>query len=134
MNVPLSFIEKRRMGNDAKAQALTLIGDVYDRDAIIVDDEVDTGGSIAQAVNLVKDNGARNVYVIFVHPVLSLNAADRLAALPVTEFIATDTIPIPQEKRALFGDRLRILSVAPLLGEVIRRANEGRSVGELFNE
>ena len=134
MNVPLSFIEKRRMGNDAKAQALTLIGDVYDRDAIIVDDEVDTGGSIAQAVNLVKDNGARNVYVIFVHPVLSLNAADRLAALPVTEYIATDTIPIPQDKRALFGDRLRILSVAPLLGEVIRRANEGRSVGELFNE
>ena len=134
MNVPLSFIEKRRIGNDAKAQALTLIGDVYDRDAIIVDDEVDTGGSIVQAVNLVKDNGARNVYVIFVHPVLSLNAADRLAALPVTEFIATDTIPIPPEKRALFGDRLRILSVAPLLGEVIRRANEGRSVGELFNE
>ncbi|TLN23757.1 ribose-phosphate diphosphokinase, partial [bacterium] len=72
LNIPLSFIEKRRMGNDAKAQALTLIGDVYDRDAIIVDDEVDTGGSIAQAVNLVKDNGARNVYVIFVHPVLSL--------------------------------------------------------------
>lgn len=134
MNIPLSFIEKRRMGNDAKAQALTLIGDVYDRDAIIVDDEVDTGGSIVQAVNLVKDNGARNVYVIFVHPVLSLNAADRLAALPVTEYIATDTIPIPPEKRALFGDRLRILSVAPLLGEVIRRANEGRSVGELFNE
>lgn len=134
LNIPLSFIEKRRMGNDAKAQALTLIGDVYDRDAIIVDDEVDTGGSIAQAVNLVKDNGARNVYVIFVHPVLSLNAADRLAALPVTEFIATDTIPIPPEKRVLFGDRLRILSVAPLLGEVIRRANEGRSVGELFNE
>lgn len=134
LNVPLSFIEKRRMGNDSKAQALTLIGDVYERDAIIVDDEVDTGGSIVQAVNLVKDNGARNVYVIFVHPVLSANAAEKLAALPVTEYIATDTIPISIEKRALFGDRLRILSVAPLLGEVIRRANEGRSVGELFNE
>lgn len=134
LNVPLTFIEKRRMGNDSKAEALTVIGDVYDRDAIIVDDEVDTGGSIAQAVNLVKDNGARNVYVIFVHPVLSLNAADRLAGLPVTEYITTDTIPIPPEKLALFGDRLRILSVAPLLGEVIRRANEGRSVGELFNE
>jgi ribose-phosphate pyrophosphokinase len=134
LSVPLSFIEKRRIGNDAKAEALTLIGDVYDRDAIIVDDEVDTGGSIVQAVNLVKDNGARNVYVIFVHPVLSLNAAERLATLPVTEYIATDTIPIPPEKRAYFGDRLRTLSVAPLLGEVIRRANEGRSVGELFNE
>jgi ribose-phosphate pyrophosphokinase len=134
LNVPLSFIEKRRMGNDSKAQALTLIGDVYERDAIIVDDEVDTGGSIVQAVNLVKDNGARNVYVIFVHPVFSANAAEKLAALPVTEFIATDTIPVSVEKRALFGDRLRILSVAPLLGEVIRRANEGRSVGELFNE
>ncbi len=134
LNVPLSFIEKRRIGNDSKAQALTLIGDVYERDAIIVDDEVDTGGSIVQAVNLVKDNGARNVYVIFVHPVLSANAAEKLAALPVTEYIATDTIPVSVEKRALFGDRLRILSVAPLLGEVIRRANEGRSVGELFNE
>ena len=62
MDMPIAFIEKRRSGNDAKAEALTLIGDVKDRDVIIVDDEVDTGGSIAQAVGVVKKNGARNVY------------------------------------------------------------------------
>ncbi len=134
MDVPLAFIEKRRVSNDAKAQALTMIGDVHDRDVVIVDDEVDTGGSMIQAVKLAKDSGARNVYMVFVHPVFSANAADRLAALPVTEFITTDTIPIPQEKLDKFGGRLKTLSIAPLLGEVILRANEGRSVGELFNE
>jgi ribose-phosphate pyrophosphokinase len=134
LDIPLAFIEKRRVANDAKAQALTLIGDAKGRDVIIVDDEVDTGGSIVQAVNLVRQNGARNIYVVFVHPVFSADSSDRLAALPVTEFITTDTIPIPREKFVKFGGRLTVLSVAPLLGEVILRANQGRSVGELFNE
>ncbi len=134
LNLPMAFIEKRRAGNDARAEALTLIGDVSGRDAIIVDDEVDTGGSIIQAVTLVKEKGARNVYVVFVHPVFSGKAAERLGALPVTRFITTDTVPISSEKLVFLNDRLTVLSVAPLLGEVIRRANEGRSVGELFNE
>ena len=134
LDAPLAFIEKRRSGNDSKSQALNLIGDVEGRDAIVVDDEIDTGGSISNAVNLVKERGARNIYVSFIHAVLSADAAARLAALPVTQFITTDTVPIPPEKAALFGDRLRVLTVADLLAEVIRRANEGRSVGELFNE
>jgi len=92
------------------------IGDVKDRDVLIVDDEVDTGGSMVQAVNLARDCGARNVYMVFVHPVFSANAAERLAALPVTEFITTDTIPIPPEKAERFGGRLKTLSIAPLLG------------------
>ncbi|MEJ5203028.1 MAG: ribose-phosphate diphosphokinase [Anaerolineales bacterium] len=134
LNVPMAFIEKRRISNDANAEALTLIGEVENRDVIIVDDEVDTGGSMVEAVQLVKSCGARNIYVSFVHAVLSANAAERLAALPVTQFITTDTVPIPEYKRALLGDRLKVLTVAELLGEVIRRANEGRSVGEMFNE
>lgn len=134
LDLPIAFIEKRRVSNDAKAQALTVIGSIANRDVILVDDEVDTGGSIVQAVNLVKESGARDVYVAFIHPVFSANAAERLAALPVKRFITTDTIPIRPEKQSLFGDRLTILSVAPLLGEVIRRAHEGRSVGQLFNE
>jgi ribose-phosphate pyrophosphokinase len=69
-----------------------------------------------------------------VHPLLSLNAAKRMATLPVKEFVTTDTIPIPEEKRAILSDRLRVLSVSSLLGEVIVRAHEGRSVGEMFNE
>jgi ribose-phosphate pyrophosphokinase len=134
MNTPMAFIEKRRVANDAKAEALSLVGDVNDRDVVIVDDEVDTGGSMVQAVNLVKDYGARAVYMVFVHPLLSLNAARRMAALPVTQFITTDTVPMAPEKCAEFGDRLKVLTVASLLGEVILRANEGRSVGEMFNE
>jgi ribose-phosphate pyrophosphokinase len=134
LQAPMAFIEKRRAGNDSKAMALAIIGDVYDKDVIIVDDEVDTGGSMVQAVNLVKEHGARRIYLVFVHPLLSANAAERLVVLPVEEFITTDTVPLPEAKRALFGDRLRVLSVSCLLGEVIRRANEGRSVGEMFNE
>ncbi len=134
LDVPMAFIEKRRTGNDAKAKALNLIGDIKGKDAIIVDDEVDTGGSMVEAVNLLKENGARDVYISFVHASLSAKAAERMGALPVKQFITTDTIPISKEKEAHFGGRLRILTVSKLIGEVVRRANEGRSVGELFNE
>jgi len=134
LDTPIAFIEKRRVANDAKAEALTLIGNVEDRDVIIVDDEVDTGGSIVQAISLVKDKGARDVYLAFIHPVLSRNAAQRLAALPLKQIITTDTVPIPPEKLVYLEDKIQILSVGELLGEVIRRAHEGRSVGEMFNE
>ncbi len=131
---PIAFIEKRRVANDAKAQALTVIGDVENRDVILVDDEIDTGGSIIQAVNLVKEKGARDVYVVCVHPIFSANAVDRLATLPVKQFITTDTVPIPAEKQVLIKDRLAIITVSGLIGEVILRAHQGRSVGEMFNE
>jgi len=134
MDIPIAFIEKRRTGNDAKAEALTLIGNVKDRDVIIVDDEVDTGGSIAQAVSVVQKHGAKDIYLAFIHPIFSRDAVDKLAALPIKQIITTDTVPIPVEKMKLLGERLTILSVAPMLGEVIRRAHEGRSVGEMFNE
>ncbi len=134
LNIPLSFIEKRRIDNEDHSEALNLIGDVHDRDVLLIDDEIDTGGSICEAVWVAKANGARDIYVAFIHPVLSVNAADRLAALPVKSFITTNTIPIPEEKRKLFGNRLTILSIGPMLGEVIKRANEGTSVGAMFNE
>jgi ribose-phosphate pyrophosphokinase len=134
IDAPIAFVEKRRSGDDARPAALTLIGSVEGRDVIVVDDEVDTAGSIAQAVLLVKKNGARNVYVVFVHPVFSDSAIDRLADLPVQALITTDTVPIPADKIGRLGDKLTVLSVAPLLGEVIRRAHEGRSVGQMFNE
>jgi ribose-phosphate pyrophosphokinase len=134
MDMPIAFIEKRRLGNDAKAEALTLIGNVKDRDVIIVDDEVDTGGSVTQAVNVVKQNGARDVYLVFVHAILSRNGAERLASLPIKHIVTTDSVPLSAEKKKFLESRLTILSIAPLLGEVIKRAHEGRSVGEMFNE
>lgn len=134
LDIPIAFIEKRRIGNEAKAEALTLIGNVKDRDVLIVDDEVDTGGSVAQAVHAVKENGARDVYLAFIHPVFSGDATARLAALPIKHIITTDTIPIPPQKLKLLEGRITILSIAPMLGEVIQRAHQGRSVGEMFGE
>ncbi len=134
LGLPIAFVEKRRVANDAQAHALTVIGDVAGRDVILVDDEVDTAGSMSQAVHILKQHGAREVYIAFVHPVFSDPAVERLAALPIKEIVTTDTIPIPPEKAARLKGRLTVLSIAPMLGEVIRRAHEGRSVGELFNE
>ena len=134
LDIPLSFIEKRRIDNHDHTEALNLIGDVNHRDVILIDDEVDTGGSICEAVETAKLNGARDVYVVFIHPVLSSNAAQRLAALPVKQFITTNTIPLSESQKAAFGDRLTVLSIGPLLGEVIKRTNESTSVGAMFNE
>jgi len=134
LDLPITFIEKRRVGNDSNAKALTIIGEVEGRDVIIVDDEVDTGGSISEAMQLARASGARDIYLAFVHPIFSSDAAKRIAELDVKEVITTDTVPIPDKTKALFGDRLKILSIAPMLGEVILRAHEGRSVGEMFDE
>lgn len=134
LGMPVAFIEKRRAGNESRAEALSLIGEVEDSDVLIVDDEVDTGSSIIQAVKVAKDNGALDVYLAFVHAILSGEAAEKLAALPIKGIITTDTVPIHNDKLKLLEGRITVLSVSELLGEVIRRAHEGRSVGEMFNE
>lgn len=134
LHTGLAFIEKKRTTDISNPISMTIIGDVKDRDVILVDDEVNTGGSMVHAVEILKKYGARNIYMVFVHPVLSLNGAERLAELPVKRFVTTNTIPIPQEKKEVFGDRLVVLSISDMLAEVILRANEGRSVGAMFNE
>jgi len=131
VGLPLAFVEKRRIGNESTREALNLIGEVKGKDVIIVDDLVDTAGSMMEAVEIVKANGAEDVYLSFAHPVLSDPATERLSNLPIREMVTTDTLPIPPEKRL---PNITILSVATLLGEVIVRSHEGRSVGELFNE
>ncbi len=134
LELPLAFIEKRRLTNAPTAKALTMIGDVKDRDCILIDEEISTGRTIAAAVKLIKEKGARDITVVFIHPVLPQGSVESLVELPVKQFITTDTIPISPEDQARFGERLKIISVAKLLAEVICRANQGRSVGELFNE
>jgi ribose-phosphate pyrophosphokinase len=131
LGVPLAFVEKRRVEDDPRAKATTVIGEVKDRDVILVDDEVLTGGSMAEAVRIVKEQGARDVYLSFTHAFLVPPASEEFGKLPVKEFVTTNTVPIAPEKRL---PNMTILSVAPLLAEVIIRAHEGRSVGELFNE
>jgi len=131
LGLPLAFVEKRRVEGGAGREALTLIGNVEGKDVIIVDDLVDTAGSIMQAVETVKYGGARDVYLSFVHPVFSGPAVERLRKLPVKEIVCTDTIPIDKEKLL---PNIKVLTVAEMLAEVIIRSHEGRSVGELFNE
>ncbi|MGB2957225.1 MAG: ribose-phosphate diphosphokinase [Anaerolineales bacterium] len=136
LDIPIAFIEKRRREKKNSAEALSLIGATEGRDVIIVDDEVDTGGSMAEAAFLAKKNGARGIYSVFVHPVFSHSAIEKLSASPITHLITTNTIPIPPEGlKTLKKNRIvDILDISPLLGEVIRRAHEGRSVGEMFDE
>jgi ribose-phosphate pyrophosphokinase len=129
LNAPLAIVEKRRVGNHGKTESLGLIGSVAGRHAIIVDDEIDTAGTMIQAANLVKQQGARDVYACAVHGVFSDDAINRVASSILKEMVITDTIPLPPEKRL---PNITVLSVAELFAGAIVRIHEGRSVAELF--
>ncbi len=131
LGVPLAFVEKRRSRDDARATATTVIGDVDGHDVLLVDDEVLTAGSLCEAANIVREHGARDVRVSFTHALLVPPAVQRLQDAGFKEIVTTNTVELPAEKRL---PNMQVLSVAPLLAEVIIRAHEGRSVGELFNE
>ncbi len=134
LGLPIAFVEKRRDPDGKQTHVLSVVGDVRDRDVILVDDEVDTAGSMVNAFHAVKAAGARDVYLAFVHPVFSDPAVERLSRLDLKRIITTDTVPIPPHKRKPLEDRLEVLTIAEMLGEVIRRVHEGRSVGAMFNE
>lgn len=130
LQAPLAIVEKRRLGNEERVEAITVIGDVEGRAVLIVDDEVLTGGTLAASAEAVVQRGATEVYAAATHPILSGPAVDRLEKSPIKEIVFTDTLPIPPEKRL---PNMTVLSVAPLLGEAIRRIHTGQSVGALFN-
>ena len=127
LDLPLALVEKRRVSVDT--EALTLVGDVDGHDVIIVDDEVDTGGTMVNAVNMVREQGARDIYLCFAHALFSPPAVERLRGLPVREIVTTNSIELPPEKQL---PNLTVLSVANLLAEVIQRVHEGCSVGVIF--
>ncbi len=131
LNVPLAIIEKRRLGNEGKSEALNIIGQVRGHNAVIFDDEIDTAGSILQATRVLRENGVNDIYACCTHPVLSPPATKRISSMALKELVVTNTLPIPPGKRP---DNITVLSIAPLLGEVIRRIHLGVSVGEMFNE
>ena len=131
LGVPLAFVEKRRVNNAESPRALSLIGSVEGKTVLMVDDEVNTAGSFVQAVDVVRENGAKDVLFAFTHPFFSDSAYERFAALDLREIIFTNTLAISESRKL---PNMTALSIAPLLGEVILRAHEGRSVGALFNE
>jgi ribose-phosphate pyrophosphokinase len=129
LNVPVALVEKRRVNNAEQPELMSIIGSVVGRNVLLVDDEVNTAGSVMNAISVLKENGAKDIYLAFTHGFLSDKAFQRLGSMHLKEIILTNTIP---QKRTL--PNMTVLSVAPLLAEVIRRAHEGRSVGELFRE
>jgi len=129
IEAPLAIIEKRRMGNQDKSEVLNLIGSVEGKSVVIVDDEIDTAGSITQAAEVCLANGAAAIYASSIHPVLSGPAVERLERSAIREVVVTNSIAVPEHKRI---PKLTVLSIAPLLGETIQRIHTGASVSAAY--
>ena len=129
LQAPLAIVEKRRLGNKGQTEVMGIIGNVSGRHAIIVDDEIDTAGSITQAARVVREQGARDIYICATHGVFSGPAIERLSNADIKEIVVTDSIPLSQDKQLL---NMTVLSVAELFAGAISRIHDGRSVTELF--
>ena len=130
LNAPLAIIEKRRIGNLDRAELMNVIGEVRGKRAIVVDDEIDTAGTMTETVRALEREGVDEIYACATHGVMSDPAVDRLRESAVREVVLTDTVPLPAMKRL---SKITTLSVAPLIGEAIKRIHRGESVGALFS-
>lgn len=126
---PLALIDKRREDNNDKAVATSIIGDVKGKTALIFDDEVSTAGTLVEAANILKENGAKEIYAGAAHGVLVGPAIERIKNSPIKELVVTNTIPIEPEKQI---DKIKVVSIAPLFAEAIKRINESKPLGDLF--
>jgi len=129
LNTSLAIIDKRREGPNV-SQVMNIIGDVEGMVAIIVDDLVDTGGTLARAAYALMEKGAKTVYACCTHPVLSGKAVEIISGSPIEEMIVTNTIPLQEEAKAC--RKIKVLSVSSLLADAIRRIYEDESVSCLF--
>jgi len=128
LNSDLAIVDKRRLDTE-KTEVLHFLGDVAGKDAIIIDDIVATGGSLAEAAGVLKDKGADQVYASIVHPILSGPAIERLESSIITKLFVSDSIPVLNSKNC---GKIEIFSIASLLGEAIKRIHNNESVSELF--
>ena len=129
LGAPLAIMEKRRVGNVDQVETLNVIGEVENRVALTVDDEIDTAGSLVNTVSVLLERGAKEVYACCTHPLFSGPAIQRIASCPVKEVVVTDTVPVTNNKKL---DKVTVLPIAPLLGEAIHRIHTGLSIGALF--
>src|SRR5690625_1079238 len=128
LNAPIGIIDKRRPKPNV-AEIMNIIGNVEGKTAILIDDIIDTGGTITLAADALIENGATEVYACCTHPVLSGPAIERISKSQIKELVVTNSIPLPEEKRV---EKISVLSVAPLIGEAIVRVHEEQSVSILF--
>jgi ribose-phosphate pyrophosphokinase len=127
LGTTLAIMDKRRTGiNETKI--MHVIGDVRDRDVILLDDIIDTAGTIVQAVSALKEEGARRVLASCTHPILSGQAVERLERSAIEEVVVTNTIPLREEQ----NKKITVMTVAPLLAEAIHRIHTETSVSSLF--
>src|SRR3954465_1055282 len=130
IDAPLAIVEKRRHGNLDRAEVMNVIGDVRGKRAVIVDDEIDTGGTLIEITRALEREGVTEIYAGATHGVLSDPAVERIANSALREVVITDTIPLSPSRQI---EKLKVLSVAPLIGEAIKRIHRGESVGALFS-
>ena len=128
-NADLAIIDKRRQRAN-ESQVMNIIGDVRGRSCVLVDDMVDTAGTLCQAAQALKDEGAERVIAYITHPVLSGKAVERISTSALDELVVTDTIPLGEAARNC--KRIRVLSVAELLAETMRRIRDEESVSSLY--
>ncbi len=129
LNMPLTIIDKRRPRPNV-SEVMNVIGDIQGKEAIIIDDLIDTAGTVIQGAEELLSRGARAVYACCTHAVLSGPARERIANSPLTEMVVTNTIPLNSNQK---HKKITVLSVAPLIGDAIIRIHDDRSVSELFD-
>ena len=129
LNVPLAIMEKRRLGNADRTETLNVIGEVEGKLALILDDEIDTGGSLVNVASTLIERGVKGVYSCCTHAVFSGPAIKRIEGSAIKEVVITDTIPLGPNKKL---DKIKVISMAPLLGEAIHRIHTGMSIGAMF--
>ncbi len=128
-NCPMALIDKRREGNDDKAVATHIIGDVKNKTALIFDDEVSTAGTMVEAAKILQEHGAKEIYAACTHGILCGPAIERIQNSPIKELVVTNTVPLTPEKQI---EKIKVLSIAPLFAEAIQRINEAKPLGDLF--
>jgi len=129
LNATMAIVDKRRPRPN-ESEVMNIIGDVKDKIAVIIDDMIDTAGTICKAASAIMERGAKEVYAVATHPVLSVPAVERLAQSPIKEVVVSDTIPLREEAQRV--DKIKVLSVSKLLGEAIRRIHTDDSISSLF--
>lgn len=130
LKTPIAIIDKRRPRPNV-AEVMSIVGDIKDKRCIIIDDMIDTAGTITLAAKALKEKGAKEVYICCTHALLSGDAVKKLEEAPIEKVIVTDSINIPVEKRM---DKMEVISVSQLIAEAIRRIHENRAVSPLFSE
>lgn len=129
LKAPIAIIDKRRPRANV-AEIMNIIGDVAGKRCLMIDDMIDTAGTITLGAQALIDAGAKEVYACCTHPVLSGPAIERIRKSPIKQLVVTDTIQLPADKQI---DKIQQVSVGPLIGDAIKRINENKPVSPLFN-